>query len=166
MKRFLTRRNGFIAIAVVALLSAAAIYFLNRPPAKEEVRIGFTWISPGVDQNGDPFGVILEETSNLRVLYTTSMTVVQNKSQPESDPYQFLGGRWYFRTVPSQLVTVAVVEGNTLMRRYDNIMIVTNDPEHCPKDMAPCPAGTVYLLDINLNAFYVLTTARQFVVVN
>lgn len=168
---FFNSRTGILVrTALFLVIGFTTAYFLvqwwnNQPPEKEEIRIGFTWISPVADQNGDPWGVVLEETNTLRVIYTTGMTVVQNKQEPESEPYMFSGGRWFFRTTPGRLFKVKVVEGNSVVSTFDDIMVVRNDNESCLKQ-GQCPAGAVYLLDVNLKMFTVQTSARQYVVVN
>ena len=163
MRRLFNRKNGVIAVVVLALLGfvgTSFIWYANRPPEKEEIRIGFTWISPGTDENGDSWGVVLEE-SNLRVTYTTGMVVVQNKDEPEADPYMFGGGTWYFRQPGGKAFRVVVISGNTKVAEFDNVMVVTNA---CPEE--PCRAGEVWVLNNKLENFQAETSAHQFVVVN
>lgn len=167
MKNLSPLKMVVLGVADLLILTGFFTFWIitHQTPAQEPVSIGFTWISPGVDQDGNPFGVVLEDTK-LRITYTTGMTVVQNKDKPD-DPYMFSGGTWYFRTTPGQqLFEVAVVSGKTLVAKFDDVMVVSNNQNNCDGKTQPCTAGSVYLLTAELKPIYVETSAHQYVVIN
>ena len=163
MKKVLTRKNGIVAALAVSLLSIATIYLLNRAPAKEPIPMGFTLLGIPADGKGEVAASIVEDpTKDLRLIYTTSMLVVENK-KTAGDPMMIGGGNWYYRQPVGNAFKVVVISGSTQVTEFDNIMIITN-AETCLE--GPCTSGTVRMLNTNLETFLAETSAHQYIVVN
>lgn len=169
MKKLLSSKFFLPMVATYAvLLTALVLIYLtvfqrgaliqNPKPAKEPIPLGFTWVDEKTE------GFTLEEL-DLRVMYTTDLTTVEN---PEvgGDPWMIYGGSWYYRTTPGNLFKVVVVQGQEVIASFDNIMSVSNDAQFCTEDQQPCRSGRVWLLTVGLEPIYVETTAQQYVVIN
>jgi len=148
----------FVAVLIGAVL---IIRWYTQPPAREPIPLGFTWIG---DDGKEVSGYTIEET-NLRVTYTTNLTIVENE-EAGGDPWMIYGGSWYYRTAPGSLFKVVVVSGREVTSTFDNIMSVSSDSQFCDESLGPCRFGDLYLLTVNLEPIVVATSARQYVVIN
>lgn len=162
MKKFLSKKYLplWLSIAAIVVSVASLVYFvpLTQEPTKEFIPLGFTW----ADENAE--GFTLEEF-DLRVMYTTGLTTVEN---PEvgGDPWMIYGGSWFYRTTAGNPFKVVVVQGQEVIASFDDIMSVSNDAQFCTEDQQPCRSGRAWLLTVDLKPIYIETTAQQYIVIN
>ncbi len=162
MKNLIARHKALAigsAIATILLVGAGLVVrWYIQTPAKEPIPLGFTWFD-------DQSGFTLEESNNLRVTYTTELTIVENKETGD-DPWMIYGGSWFYRTTPGSLFKVVVISGSEVVATFDDVMSVSSSAQFCDQSKGPCRFGDLYLLTVHLEPIVVTTSARQYVVIN
>ena len=159
----LTRKPWFTAsLALVLFVCAGTIYFLTRPPAPQPIPLGFTMVE---DTPNEVMVTTIENVENLRLIYTTGMLVVDDKTSDADDPYSIGGLIWFYRVDGNSPYKVVVISGQSKVAEYTNIMNATNQCTENPVG-DPCSAGAIKLLTTKMETIYVETNHRQFVVIN
>jgi hypothetical protein len=160
-KKLLKSRTFWTTIVLILVIGGVAAYvYLN--PAPTPIPMGFTWFQ--ANQKGETEAQNVVDT-NLRVLYTTGLVIIQNKNGSKDDAFQFMGGTWYYRTTREAPVRVIITDGAAVVKDYPGIMSVSNDMMICPKDTT-CRAQGVLLLTKDGKTVYIETSPKQYLVIN